>query len=143
MERPLPATAQRHPGREALVVRPQGFRATYAQLWDATTACARGLLALGVRPGDRVGIWSANRYEWVVVQYATARVGAVLVNINPAYQAPELEYVLRQSGVSLLLYARGFKQSAYGPMLDSARPNCPDLRHALLLDADWDDLLAR
>jgi len=72
----LRATAERFPGREALVVRSQGYRATYRQLWDATTACARGLLALGVRPGDRVGVWSANRCEWVVVQYATARPGA-------------------------------------------------------------------
>ena len=79
----LRATAERFPDREALVVRSQGYRATYRQLWDATTACARGLLALGVRPGDRVGVWSANRFEWVVVQNATARLGAVLVNINP------------------------------------------------------------
>src|SRR5262245_32450135 len=72
----LRATADRFPDREALVVRSQDYRATYRQLWDATTACARGLLALGVRPGDRVGIWSANRFEWVVVQCATARIGA-------------------------------------------------------------------
>src|SRR5499425_3156264 len=75
----------------------QNHRASYRQLWDATTRCARALLALGVEPGDRVGIWSTNRHEWVVVQYATARVGAILVTINPAYQAPELEYALKQS----------------------------------------------
>src|SRR5262245_60670249 len=125
----LRATAERFPDREALVVRSQGYRATYRQLWDATTACARGLLALGVRPGDRVGIWSANRFEWVVVQCATARIGAVLVNINPAYRAGELEYVLRQAGVSVLLYAASFKQAAYGPMLEAARPRCPELSH--------------
>src|SRR5262249_29306280 len=127
----LRATAERYPDRQALVLCPQTSRATYAQLWEATTACARGLLALGVKPGDRVGVWSANTYEWVVVQYASARVGAILVNVNPAYLAPELGYVLRQSGVSVLLYARGFRQVAYGPMLESVRPDCPDLRHAL------------
>src|SRR5262245_44991996 len=90
----LRATADPHPDREALVVCPQNYRATYAELWEATTACARGLLALGVKPGDRVGVWSANTHEWVVIQYASARVGAILVNVNPAYQAPELGYVL-------------------------------------------------
>jgi fatty-acyl-CoA synthase len=137
----LRATAERFPDREALVVRSQGYRATYRQLWDATTACARGLLALGVQPGDRVGVWSANRFEWVVVQYATARLGAVLVNINPAYRARELEYVLCQAGVSVLLYAASFKQTAYGPMLEAARPRCPELRHAVLLDREWEALL--
>ena len=137
----LRATAERFPGREALVVRSQGYRATYRQLWDATTACARGLLALGVRPGDRVGVWSANRFEWVVVQYATARLGAVLVNINPAYRAGELEYVLCQAGVSVLLYAASFKQTAYGPILDSIRMRCPELIHAVQLDGEWEALL--
>jgi fatty-acyl-CoA synthase len=137
----LRATAERFPDREAIVVRSQGYRATYRQLWDATTACARGLLAMGVQPGDRVGIWSANRFEWVVVQYATARLGAVLVNINPAYRAGELEYVLCQAGVSVLLYAASFKQIAYAPMLEAARPRCPELRHAVQLDTEWDALL--
>src|SRR5215210_6678814 len=73
----LRATVERHGNREALVVRHQDYRATYRQLWDATTRCARALLALGLEPGDRVGIWSTNRHEWVVVQYATARAGAV------------------------------------------------------------------
>src|SRR3712207_3700602 len=76
----LRATVDRYPDREALVVRAQNYRATYRQLWSATTQCARALLALAVSPGDRVGIWSTNRHEWVVIQYATARVGAILVN---------------------------------------------------------------
>src|SRR5215475_3152673 len=88
--------------REALVVRHQGVRLTYADLWELTTRCARGLLAHGVRKGDRVGVWAPNRYEWVVLQYAAARVGAILVNVNPAYKTSELAYALRQSGVSLL-----------------------------------------
>src|SRR4051794_13013858 len=98
----LRRTAARFADREALVVRSQGYRATYGQLWDAVSEAARGLLALGVQKGDRVGIWAPNRFEWVVIQYATARLGAILVNINPSYQAAELEYVLNQAGVSAL-----------------------------------------
>src|SRR5262245_14058142 len=88
----LRRTVERFPDREALVVRHQQLRATYRQLWDATTCVARGLLAQGINKGDRVGIWAPNRFEWVVVQYATARMGAILVNINPAYKSSELEY---------------------------------------------------
>lgn len=137
----LHATAQRHGDCEALVVRSQNFRATYRELWDLTTRAARGLLALGVAAGERVGIWATNRYEWVVIQYATARLGAILVNINPAYQGAEAEFVLKQSGVSVLLHAQGFRQNAYGPMIAAARPRCPDLRHILSLESDWDALL--
>jgi fatty-acyl-CoA synthase len=137
----LRATVSRHGDREALVVRSQGYRATYRQLFDATTRLARGLLALGVQTGDRVGIWAANCFEWVVVQFAAARAGAILVNLNPAYQAPELEYALRQSGVSVLLHARGFRDADYGALLASVRSRCPELRHALQLDRDWDALL--
>ena len=79
----LRRTVERDGARQALVVRHQGYRATYRELWDQTTRAARGLLAHGVKTGDRVGIWSPNRYEWVVTQYATARIGAILVNINP------------------------------------------------------------
>jgi fatty-acyl-CoA synthase len=138
----LHVTTERHPDQEALVVRSQGQRLTYRQLHDATTTCARGLLALGVQPGDRVGIWSANRFEWVVVQYATARLGAILVNINPAYLAGELEYALRQSGVSVLVHAPGFRQNRYAPLLEAVRPRCPGLKHVLDLDAHWNELLA-
>jgi fatty-acyl-CoA synthase len=138
----LRETAERHGGREALVACHQNCRATYRQFWDATTQAASALLALGVAPGHRVGVWAPNRYEWVVVQYATARVGAILVNINPAYQAAELEYALRQSGASLLFHARGFRQAAYGPLLDAARPRCPGLRRAVRFDEDWGAFLA-
>src|SRR5438445_10854964 len=88
----LHRTVERFPNLEALVVRHQNYRATYSQLWDATTQLARGLLAHGVARGDRVGVWSPNRFEWVIAQYATARIGAILVNINPAYKAAELEF---------------------------------------------------
>ena len=87
----LRRTVERFSDREALVVRQQGYRATYGELWEQVGQAARGLMARGVERGDRVGIWSPNRYEWVVVQYATARIGAVLVNINPAYRTAELE----------------------------------------------------
>src|ERR687885_1834736 len=88
----LRRTVERFGDREALVSRHQGFRASYKELWDLTGRAARGLLARGVKKGDRVGIWSPNRAEWVVIQYATARIGAILVNINPAYKTAELSY---------------------------------------------------
>ncbi len=138
----LRATVERHGDREALVVRHQRYRATYRQLWDLTGRAARALLALGTAPGDRVGMWAPNRYEWVAVQYATARIGAILVNINPAYLAGELEYALRQSGVSVLVHSRGFRQLDYPSMLASVRPRCPDLRRSFLLETDWDSFLA-
>src|SRR5579859_1025638 len=138
----LRRTVARVPNAEALVVRHQNYRATYAELWDQTTRAARGLLARGVRKGDRVGIWSPNRAEWVIIQYATARIGAILVNINPAYKTAELSYALQQSGTSLLLLARAFRTSDYVGMLDEVRDRCPDLRQSIVLDDEWDALLA-
>ncbi|MBU8894201.1 AMP-binding protein [Corallococcus sp. M34] len=140
--RNLQRTVEAHGEREALVVVSQGYRATYRQFWDATTEAARGLLGLGVGKGDRVGLWSPNRFEWVVSQYAAARVGAILVNLNPAYRTAELEYALNQAGVSVLLLAKGFRQTDYRKMLEEVRPRCPALRVALVLDEDW-ALLAR
>ena len=137
----LRRTVLAHGDREALVVHSQGYRATYRELWDSTTAVARGLLAFGVQKGDRVGLWSPNRFEWVLVQYAAARIGAVLVNINPAYKTAELEHALRQSGVSVLLYARSFRKADYVAMLAEVRPQLPALRLALVLDDDWSMLL--
>jgi fatty-acyl-CoA synthase len=138
----LRRAVQRFREREALVVRHQSVRLTYAQLWDLTTRCARGLLAHGVQKGDRVGIWSPNRYEWVVLQFAAARVGAILVNVNPAYKAAELEYALQQSGVSLLVLARGFRQANYVAMLSGVRDRCPELRESIVIEDGWADLLA-
>jgi fatty-acyl-CoA synthase len=138
----LRRTVERFGTSEALVVRHQNYRATYAQLWDQTTRAARGLLARGIQKGDRVGIWSPNRAEWVVLQYASARIGAILVNINPAYKTAELSYVLQQSGISLLLLAKAFRTADYVGMLDEVRDACPALRQSLVLDDDWDALLA-
>ncbi|QSQ19611.1 AMP-binding protein [Pyxidicoccus parkwayensis] len=138
----LRRTVERHGDREALVVASQNYRATYRQLWDTTTQVALGLLALGVEKGDRVGIWSPNRFEWVVAQYATARIGAILVNLNPAYRSSELEYALNQSGVGVLLLARGFRQTDYKAMVEEVRPRCPGLRVTLVMDDDWQLLLS-
>jgi fatty-acyl-CoA synthase len=138
----LRRVVEQHGDREALVVRSQGYRATYRELWEQTAQAARGLMARGVQQGDRVGIWAPNRAEWVVVQYATARIGAILVNINPAYKGTELEYVLNQSGIGLLLLARAFRQSDYVGMLESVRDRCPTLSESIVLDDGWDALLA-
>jgi fatty-acyl-CoA synthase len=138
----LRSTVERFPEHEALVVRSQGFRATYRQLWDLSSRVARGLIGLGVQKGDRVGIWSPNRWEWVALQYGSARAGAILVNINPAYKTAELEYALRQSGVSLLVLAKMFRGSDYVAMLDEVRPRLPALRRSIVIDDAWDALIA-
>jgi fatty-acyl-CoA synthase len=138
----LRRTVERFGGREALVVADQGYRATYRELWHEVGLAARGLIARGVRKGDRVGIWSPNRAEWLITQFATARIGAVLVTINPAYKPAELEYALTKAGVSLLLLARGFRQADYVAMLDDVFPRCPLLREAIVLDDQWAGLLA-
>ncbi len=116
--------ADRLPDHEALVSCHQGLRFTYRQLRSACDRLARGLLALGIEKGDRIGIWSPNHAEWVVAQFATAKIGAVLVNINPAYRTHELEYALRQSGCSALVIAPPFKTSNYAALLCEV---CPEL----------------
>jgi fatty-acyl-CoA synthase len=137
----LRRTVERVPNSEALVVRHQNYRATYSELWQQAGQAARGLLARGVYRGDRVGIWSPNRAEWVVLQYATARLGAILVNINPAYRTSELSYALQQSGTSLLVLARGFRTANYVSMLEEVRASCPELRASLIIDDEWQQLL--
>jgi fatty-acyl-CoA synthase len=132
----------RFPDREALVVSHQGYRVTYAELWRQVDAAARGLMARGVAKGDRVGIWAPNRFEWVIMQFATARIGAVLVTINPAYTTAELRYALDKAGVSVLVMARGFRGSDYVAMLADVRDSCPRLRDAVAIEEDWEALLA-
>ena len=136
----LRRTAARTGDREALVVAHQAYRATYRELVQQCEEVARGLIARGVKKGDRVGIWSPNRYEWVVVQYATAAMGAILVNINPAYRTSELEYALNQSGTSFLILAAAFRQADYRAMLAEVKGKCPGLREALVLEDGWDAL---
>jgi fatty-acyl-CoA synthase len=142
IEERLRSTVERFGEREALVVCDQGYRATYRELWAESRRAARGLLGRGVAKGDRVGIWSPNRSEWVVSQYATARIGAILVNVNPAYKRTELEYALTRSGISVLLLARGFRETDYTAMLEEVRGRCPALRESLVLEDDWETLLA-
>src|SRR5438445_3852087 len=120
-------TVGRHGDQDALVVRSQGKRFTWGELLNQTRLAARGLMARGVQKGDRVGIWSPNRSEWVVVQYATAAIGAILVNINPAYRTHELEYVVNQSGISFLILSAAFRQADYRAMLAEVKGRCPEL----------------
>ena len=121
------ATVERFPGREALVSCHQGLRFTWRELRAECDRFARGLLALGLRKGDRIGIWSPNRAEWVVAQFATAKIGAILVNVNPAYRAAELEYALSQSGCSALILAPPYKTSNYAAILAEV---CPEISTA-------------
>ena len=128
--------------REALVDRPTGRRWTYAELAADVDALALGLLAMGIAKGDRVGIWAPNCAEWTLTQYATAKIGAILVNINPAYRTRELEFVLNQSGSTLLIAAQKLKTSDYAAMIAEVRPRCPELKTVVLLgSAPWQALL--
>nr|WP_202493827.1 linear/branched/unsaturated fatty acid:CoA ligase LbuL [Streptomyces sp. SID7813] len=132
-----------HPDREALVDVPSGRRWTYAEFGAAVDELARGLLAKGVTRGDRVGIWAVNCPEWVLVQYATARIGVIMVNVNPAYRAHELEYVLQQSGISLLVASLAHKSSDYRAIVEQVRGRCPALRETVYIgDPSWDALTA-
>ena len=133
--------------RDALISCHQRVRYTYSELHREAERIACGLLALGVEPGDRVGIWSPNCAEWLIAQYALAKVGAITVNINPAYRLRELEYALQQSGVSVLIAARRFRDGDYVAMLNELAPKLPSLRTVVYLGPDreqggitWHDL---
>jgi len=135
--------AEAHGEREALVDTVSGRRWTYAELDADVRSLARALLAAGISPGDRVGIWATNCAEWVLVQYATALVGAILVNVNPAYRAHELEYVLNQSGIRLLVVSPASERSDYPAIVESVAERCPSLeRTAVIGEASFGDLLA-
>jgi fatty-acyl-CoA synthase len=128
--------------RDALVDAASGRRWSYRELAVEVDAVALGLLELGIGKGDRVGIWAPNCPEWVFVQYATAKIGAILVNINPAYRLHELRYVCNQAGIRTVVAARSFKTSDYAAMLAEVRPDCAGLRDVLLLDSpEWTDLV--
>jgi fatty-acyl-CoA synthase len=138
----LERTVDRYPDNEALVSRHQGRRFTYAQFNDAVDVVARGLLDVGLEVGDRVGMWSPNSYEWLLLQYATAKAGIILVNINPAYRTSELEYAMNQSGCRMLIAAPSFKTSDYVAMIDQVRPDLATLERTVFVDSDdWDALL--
>ncbi|MGK5170845.1 AMP-binding protein [Geodermatophilus sp. CPCC 205761] len=139
----LDRTAARVGDSEALVECATGRRFTYPQFLAEVDAVALGLDARGVAKGDRVGIWAPNCAEWAFVQYATAKLGAILVNINPAYRTHELAYVLKQAGISVLVSAPEFKTSDYRAMVGEVRGECPELREVVFLgSAEWEQLVA-
>jgi fatty-acyl-CoA synthase len=138
----LDRTIARFGDREALVSVHQDLRYTYAEFGAAVERTARAFLAAGIEPGDRVGIWSPNCAEWALVQYATAKLGVILVNINPAYRTSELEYALRQSGCRMLVAATAFKTSDYVAMVAEVRPSLPDLEQVVFIGRDWDGFVA-
>ena len=136
------ATVRAFGDREALVDCPTGQRWTYAELAADVDALALGLLELGIAKGDRVGIWAPNCAEWTLTQYATAKIGAILVNINPAYRTRELEFVLNQSGITLLVAAERLKSSDYAGMIAEVRPRCAGLKTVVLIGhPEWQSLL--
>jgi len=136
-------TAGARPDHEALVDCATSRRWNYAELSAEIDATALGLAAHGVGKGDRVGIWAPNCAEWAFTQYGTAKLGAILVNINPAYRTHELGYVLKQAGISVLVSAASFKTSDYRAMVGEVRADCPDLREVYFIgDPEWDQLLS-
>jgi fatty-acyl-CoA synthase len=137
-------TVDRHGDRAALVDRPSGRRWSYSQLRAEVDALAHGLLAAGIGKGDRVGIWASNCPEWLLTQYATAKIGAILVTINPAYQSRELEYVLKAAGIRLLVAAESFNTADYAAMISEVGPRCTALERVVLIGStQWAQLPVR
>ncbi|HZU48749.1 MAG TPA: AMP-binding protein [Mycobacterium sp.] len=133
-----------NPDAEALVDVASNRRWTYAELSNEIDSVAKGLMSFGVGKGDRVGIWAPNCAEWTIVQYATAKIGAILVNVNPAYRTHEIAYVLKQSGACTLIAMTKFKASDYRSMIAAVRPDCHELKDVVFLDtADWNSLRHR
>ncbi|MGQ0844085.1 MAG: AMP-binding protein [Sporichthyaceae bacterium] len=140
----LARIAAAHPDAEAVVDVPAGKRWTYAQLHADVRRLAAGLLAAGIAPGDRVALWAPNCAEWILLQHATAAMGAILVNVNPNYRTHELSYALRQSGAAMLVTIASFRTSNYRAMVEEVRGECPDLAHVVYLGEDtWTDLAER
>src|SRR6478735_3367997 len=139
----LRRTIAAHGANEALVARHQGLRWTYDELGERVERLGAGLMGLGLEAGDRVGLWSPNYAEWTLLQYATADIGVVLVNINPAYRTHELAYVLEQSGCRMVFAAPSFKTSDYMEMLDQVEGTIPTLERSVFFwEDDWDEIVA-
>ena len=139
----LRKTVAKFPNNDALISAHQHYRVTYTEFYEQVTAVAKGLIALGVKSGDRVGIWSPNCYEWTLLQYATAKIGAIMVNINPAYRTSELIYVINQSGLSYIFSAIQFKTSHYKKMIEDAREFTDTLRKEVYWGESWEYFLAQ
>lgn len=137
----LKKTVEKFPKNDALICSHQNYRATYEEFYEQTSQVAKAILHLGAKPGDRVGIWSPNRYEWVLLQYATARIGVILVNINPAYRTSELIFVLNQSQIKYMFASLSFKTSNYKKMVEDAREFTSTLVDEVFFDENWDDFL--
>lgn len=137
----LRKTVEKYPTQEALICAHQNYRATYEEFYEQVSQVAKGLIALGVKRGDRVGVWSPNCYQWTLLQYATAKIGVILVNINPAYRTSELIYVINQSGLSVMFSALQFKSSNYKKMMDDAREFTDTIRKVIFWDESWDRFL--
>jgi len=137
----LDRTVAAHGDRDALIEHATGWRWTYTELRADVDALAHGLIRLGIERGDRVGIWAPNCAEWTLLQFATAKIGAILVTINPAYRTRELSYALNQAGVRTLVAAPGFKGVDYAAMIEQVRPECPGLRDTVVIGGpQWDAL---
>ena len=136
----LDLAVARWPDAEALVSRHQGIRWTWREFARRTDELAAGLLALGLEPGDRVGVWAPNCAEWTLAQFATARVGMIQVNINPAYRLSEVEYTLKKVGVKALICADRFKTSEYVAMIETLAPEIATSTPGLLSAAGLPDL---
>jgi len=134
-------TVAKYPQQEALVCVDQNYRATYTEFYSQTEQIAKSLIAIGLQKGDRVGIWAPNRAEWTLLQYATARVGMILVNLNPAYRENELEFVLNQAEISAVFAALSFKTSEYKVMLNNVKDNAKSLKHIIIFEENWDNFL--
>ncbi len=133
----LRETVNKFPDNEALSVPYQNYRVTYSTFWKEIEDVAKAIISYGIKKGDRVGIWSPNRYEWVLIQFATARIGAILVNINPAYKSAELKYALKQSRTKLLILSKGFRKTNYIDILNEVRPSCLFLKKLVVIDKEW------
>lgn len=139
----LRQTCKQYPQHTAIISMAQNIQLDYTAFWQATTQIAKSLIAIGIQAGDRLGIWAPNRYEWTLLQYATARIGVILVNINPAYRVSELEYVINQSGIKVIAACVQFKSSHYKSMIEAVRNSCPSLEHELYFEENWTDFLAK
>ena len=131
------------PTKNALICPYQNYKATYSEFLTQAEDCAKALIAAGIQRGDRVGIWSANRYEWVIIQYATALAGAIMVNINPGYKEQGLLYALEQSEIKLLIASARFRKTDYLAILDAIKPDCTHLEQTIIIEHHWNDFIEK